>query len=97
MASRESAVRRAIRQALQRPGVKAVPYPGGYAGEAGTPDFLGCYRGRMFCIEAKAEGGKTSPIQDRRLAEWAEAGAVTLVARGAQEVRDMLDAMDAEA
>jgi hypothetical protein len=34
---------------------------------AGIPDFVGCYKGRFFAIEAKAAKGRTTPLQDRTI------------------------------
>jgi hypothetical protein len=43
---------------------------------AGDPDLTGCYRGRHFELEVKAPGGRLSRIQEVRLKEWRQAGAV---------------------
>ena len=39
-----------------------MPVPTGY-GVRGIPDFVGCYKGRFFAIEAKAKGGEPKPWQ----------------------------------
>jgi hypothetical protein len=44
----------------------AMPATGGY-GSSGVPDFLVCYRGRFFGLECKANGGKTTALQEKNL------------------------------
>lgn len=63
-----------------------MPEQGGY-GRAGIHDFVGCYRGRAFCIEAKAEGGKLSAHQRREIAAARDAGAFSEVIQGMDEAR----------
>jgi hypothetical protein len=41
-----------------------MPYGAGY-GKAGVPDFLCCMNGQFLAIEAKANGGKTTALQDK--------------------------------
>ena len=43
------------------------------------PDFLVCLRGRFYAIECKANGGKTTALQDKHLADIRGAGGVSLV------------------
>lgn len=56
----------------------AMPMGTGY-GNAGVPDFLCCVRGNFLAIEAKANGGKTTALQDKNLHEIREAGGTALV------------------
>lgn len=56
----------------------AMPVTGGY-GNSGVPDFLVCLRGRFYAIECKANGGKTTALQDKHLADIRGAGGVSLV------------------
>ncbi len=56
----------------------AMPVTGGY-GSSGVPDFLVCLRGRFYAIECKANGGKTTALQDKHLADIRGAGGVSLV------------------
>ena len=56
----------------------AMPVTGGY-GSSGVPDFLVCLRGRFYAIECKANGGKTTALQDKHLADIRGAGGVSLI------------------
>ena len=58
--------------------------------EVGTPDLLGCLKGRMWCIECKAEEEEPSPLQKKRLEEWAAAGAVTMLVWDVGQLRGLL-------
>lgn len=40
-------------------------------------DLVGCYRGRAFMLEGKRPGGRMTPRQQVRAAQWAKAGAIT--------------------
>ena len=51
---------------------------GGY-GNSGVPDFLVCLRGRFYAIECKANGGKTTALQEKHLADIRGAGGVSLI------------------
>lgn len=75
-------------------GCKAVKFHGSEYTEAGTPDIVGCYRGRTFLIEAKVEGGKVSKIQDYRLKQWKSAGAVVAVVTTLDEVKQLVKEME---
>ena len=56
----------------------AMPVTGGY-GNSGVPDFLVCLRGRFYAIECKANGGKTTALQEKHLADIRGAGSVSLI------------------
>jgi hypothetical protein len=56
--------------------------PGGRFGRAGTPDFLYLIRGVFVAIEAKAENGQLSVLQEMALRKLKECGAVVAVVRG---------------
>lgn len=56
----------------------AMPVTGGY-GNSGVPDFLVCLRGRFVAIECKANGGKTTALQDKHLADIRGAGGLSLI------------------
>jgi hypothetical protein len=62
-----------------------MPVPTGY-GMRGIPDFVGCYRGRFFAIEAKSDIGKLSPWQERVRDKITLAGGLWLLARSAGDV-----------
>jgi hypothetical protein len=63
---------------------------------AGTPDYLGSYRGRMLAWEFKTGTGRTTPKQDYELAQWAATGADTAVIRSVDDARTRLDQIDKE-
>lgn len=69
---------------------KFVPYPGSAHGEAGTPDLVGCIDGRAVLIEVKRPGGTLSRIQEHRISEWRDAGALVIVAHSWREVEEAL-------
>ena len=56
----------------------AMPMGTGF-GNSGTPDFLVCYEGYFFGIEAKANGGKPTALQLKNMSEIRDAGGVALV------------------
>lgn len=58
---------------------------------AGDPDITGCCRGHHVEIEVKLPGEAPTKIQERRLAEWAAAGAITGVATSVEEAMAILD------
>lgn len=73
----EAALVTRILAALRACGAKAIKIHGGVYMEAGTPDVIGAHMGRAFAIEVKLPGKKPEPIQHKRLAEWAAAGAIS--------------------
>lgn len=75
----ESKVKAKIKAILKEHGVYyAMPIGTGY-GNAGVPDFLCCIKGRFLAIEAKANGGKTTALQDKNLRDIETAGGITCV------------------
>lgn len=75
----ESKVKAKIKAILKAHGVYyAMPIGTGY-GNAGVPDFLCCVDGRFLAIEAKANGGTTTALQDKNLRDIETAGGVTCV------------------
>lgn len=65
MATPESRVKKAVRETLSRFGDELyynMPVPGGY----GEPmlDFVGCFYGKFFMVETKAEGKALTPRQE---------------------------------
>ncbi|HVA92198.1 MAG TPA: VRR-NUC domain-containing protein [Chloroflexota bacterium] len=60
----------------------------------GTPDLLGCYRGRALALECKRPGGKPTPLQAAELAAWWSAGAIAEVVHSADEVIEILKGLD---
>lgn len=78
----EAATTRQILHALRAlPECWAEKTHGSAFSAAGTPDILGCYRGRGFALEVKAPRGRVTLIQSRMLARWEAAGAAVAVVR----------------
>ena len=62
-------------------GLGAYHFPAathGY-GRSGVPDFVGCYKGKFFAIECKANGNKPTALQEKNLAEIRANGGTSLV------------------
>ena len=83
----EALLVRRILKALRQAGAVAVKYHGSAFGTAGTPDILGCFRGRAFALEVKLRGREktVTPLQAKRLREWRTAGAVAEVVTSVEE------------
>lgn len=59
------------------PESKAINIHGSVFSERGTPDVIGCIRGRMVAFECKRDAKEDlEKIQKWRLSEWMSAGAV---------------------
>jgi Holliday junction resolvase len=54
------------------------PATGGF-GKSGVPDIVGCLNGKFFGIECKAGKNKPTMLQQKNLAEIAQAGGIALV------------------
>jgi hypothetical protein len=75
----EVKVKNKIKATLKEHGVYyAMPIGTGY-GNAGVPDFLCCINGRFLAIEAKANGGKPTALQEKNLRDIEAAGGITCV------------------
>ena len=72
------------------PGCLVRKRHGTVMGVAGDPDLYGSLRGVHFEMEVKQVGNDPTPIQIRRLEEWAAAGAIVGVVHNVQEVRGVL-------
>ena len=57
-----------------------MPVPGGYG--VSTLDYVGCFRGRMFAIEAKAPGKKPTDRQRMMMEDIEYSGGKTFVIDG---------------
>jgi hypothetical protein len=104
----EAAIQRAVFQHLRTraaPGVFAFhPANGGYRKpiEAailkglgvipGVPDMIAIHNGRVFALELKAEGGRTTDKQLACIAALREAGAFTCIAEGLDRALACLEA-----
>jgi hypothetical protein len=83
---RESTIVAAIMQALKPvPDLVVRKRWGSEMAAAGDPDLTGCFRGRHFELEVKAPGGRLSRIQEVRLKEWHQAGAIVGVVHSTED------------
>jgi Holliday junction resolvase len=48
-------------------------------GRSGVPDIVCCYKGKFIAIECKANGNKTTALQDREIELIKKAGGVAVV------------------
>jgi len=69
-----------------------MPAMNGY-GRSGIPDFVGCYEGAFFAIEAKSEDGKLTPNQEREIAAIQKADGYVAVAYSGNDARELLNAI----
>lgn len=60
------------------------PQAGTY-GRSGIPDYIGCYSGHLFAIEAKAGGNNLTEAQRRAIVDIEKAGGTVFVVRGGPE------------
>ena len=78
-ATPEAKVKKQIRAILDEYNAYyAMPIGSGY-GNSGVPDFLVCYKGWFIGIEAKANSGKVTALQDFNLNKITQAGGIALV------------------
>lgn len=56
----------------------------------GISDILGCYQGKMLCIEVKKPGGRVSPDQEKFIARVNEEGGIAFVAWSVDDVVEKL-------
>ena len=95
---RESTIVSAIMQALKYvPGLVVRKRWGTTMAVAGDPDLTGCYCGRHFELEVKAPDGRLSRIQEVRLKEWRQAGAMVAVVHSPEEALAILGISKTEA
>jgi pantoate kinase len=75
----EAKVKAHIKKILQLHGIYyAMPMGTGY-GNAGVPDFLCCVRGGFVAVEAKANGGQVTALQQKNLSEIEASGGISWV------------------
>lgn len=55
-----------------------MPATGGY-GRSGVPDIVGCFNGKFFAIECKADGNKPTALQSREIDRINVAGGYAFV------------------
>lgn len=71
------------------------PQTGGY-GRSGVPDVVGCWNGRFFAVECKAEGKakQTTALQDRELFLIRQGGGIAFVYDGTISDLELMDLME---
>lgn len=72
-----------------------MPSMNGY-GRAGIPDFIGCYKGLFFAIEAKAPMGRMTEHQKREMDAIWKADGYAVIARSGDDAREFLCALNKE-
>lgn len=70
-------MRSALEALNKLPGGRFRKRHGTAYGVAGDPDIYGSLNGKHVELEAKAPGERPTVLQERRLREWAETGAIT--------------------
>jgi VRR-NUC domain len=63
----------------------------GLGAVAGLPDVMILHRGRLFCVELKAEGGRLSPAQEQTLIALRAAGATATHCHGLDQAIRILE------
>lgn len=71
-----------------------MPVMGSPFGVHGVPDFVGCYKGRFFGIEAKAADGGLTPNQILRHDEIRTSKGVVFVVRTLDDLAEVAQWMD---
>jgi hypothetical protein len=75
----ETKVKKKVKAILESLGAYYTMPVAGVFGRSGVPDILCCLHGRFVAIECKANGGKTTRLQDSNLTAIAQAGGIALV------------------
>lgn len=82
-----------IMKYLKSEGAWVVKYPGSAFGTTGTPDILGCLRGRFFAVEVKLPYPSKHPVskaQAYHIRKIREAGGIAGVACSVDEAKYVL-------
>lgn len=94
----EGKTKRKLTLVLRR--LQPVPYlffpaTGGY-GRSGIPDVVGCWAGRFFAVECKAEGKltNTTALQERELELIREAGGIAFVYDGTMTEEELINRLE---
>jgi Holliday junction resolvase len=66
-ATPESKVKAQLRKKLDALGIYHFMPPANGFGRAGIPDIVGCYNGQFVAFECKANGGRTTALQEREI------------------------------
>lgn len=88
----ESALQRKIQKYLKDNLPNAVIWKnhGNQYSVIGLPDIMCVFKGKIICIEVKIPGNKTTKLQEVTLKKLSEAGAITCVAYGIEDVEKIL-------
>jgi len=78
-ATPEAKVKAKIKKILEAHHVYYAMPVGSMFGKAGVPDFLCCVNERFLAIEAKANGGKPTALQQKNLRDIDRAGGYAIV------------------
>jgi hypothetical protein len=95
----EAKVKAKIKTILKEHGVYYVmPIGSGY-GNSGVPDFICCYRGFFFAIEAKAGNNIPTQLQAKNLQLISEAGGIAILVNedAYERIKGWLKILDARA
>lgn len=89
MATPEGKVKKVVKKLLEEYGCWFfMPVSGGF-GRAGVPDFIGTYKGTFFGVETKADGGKTTRLQQIEMRDICKAGGVCFIVEGVEGTREL--------
>lgn len=88
---KESKLVNEIRNEIKRLGGKSIKIHGSQYIEIGSPDILGCLKGKTLAIECKLISEEPSKIQQYRLEEWRKSGAITGVAHSLEEAKTIIN------
>lgn len=93
----ESKVKEKIKAILKERGAYYCMPRGTAIGRSGIPDFLCCYRGFFFGIEAKAGKNTPTALQEQEIQAIRDAGGLAAVINESNisAVRDLLRSIDA--
>lgn len=88
----ETAITKKIIEYLNSlPKCKAIKrHLGGY-GSNGEPDICGCLDSIHLEIEVKRPGNKPTPLQQERIKEWLEAGAISGVVYSVDDTKKLIE------
>lgn len=89
----EGRVKQAIKNCLNQLNIwYFMPAANGF-GKVGVPDFICCFDGKFFAIEAKAPGKRnnTTPNQNMRIQEIKNAGGWVIVVDDITQLEEFLD------
>lgn len=87
---KESALKRKVLEAYRARGAWAVKIHGSPYQEAGIPDIVACYHGRLVAPELKVGKNKATPAQLAQMAKIRAAGGTSREVYTLEEALDLL-------